>query len=186
MVFKVRGWVFSWFQAGFSWFQMGLYGYSWVQTGFYGSRLVFMIFKGSRLFLWFQVVVFWLFKVFSMVFMVSCRFFIIFQGSRLVSHGSKWVLRVIHGSRSFFYDARSVFMGPGRFLWFFTIPGWFFMVPGSFSWFLWSQVDFYRHYQVGLNPSWAPEAQSEPLRTPQKVPAWSVSWPNDLTRPCRP
>ena len=82
-------------------------------------------------------------------------------------------------------------MMPGQFSWvqvgfygFFTIPGWFFMVPGSFSWFLWFkvwlswfQVDFYRHYQVGLNPSWAPEVQSETLRTPQKVPAWLYPCP---------
>ena len=42
------------------------------------------------------------------------------------------------------------------------IPGWF---------FLW--------FQVSLYPNWAPEARSETLRTPQKVPAWSVSWPHD-------
>ena len=35
-------------------------------------------------------------------------------------------------------------------------------------WFSWFQVDFYRHkwFQVGLNPSWAPQARSETLRSP--------------------
>ena len=31
-----------------------------------------------------------------------------------------------------------------------------------------------------------PEAWSETVRTPQKVPTWSVSWPHDQARPCRP
>ena len=31
--------------------------------------------------------------------------------------------------------------------------------------------------QVRSNPSWVPEARSETLRTPQKVPAPTVSWP---------
>ena len=43
--------------------------------------------------------------------------FMVFHGSRLVLHG--WRL-VFHGSRS-------VFMVPGRFSWFFMVPGWFFM-----------------------------------------------------------
>jgi len=33
-----------------------------------------------------------------------------------------------------------------------------------------------------LDPSWAPEARSETLRTPQNVPAWTVSWPHDPAR----
>ena len=45
----------------------------------------------------------------------------------------------------------------------------------------------YSWCQVGFNPSWVPEACSEPLRTPRKVTAWSLSWPTiPPSRPCRP
>ena len=40
--------------------------------------------------------------------------------------------------------------------------------------FLWIQVSLY--------PSWAAEARSETLRTSQKVPPWSVSWPHNPAR----
>ena len=49
-------------------------------------------------------------------------------------------------------------------LWCLTIAGWF----PSFSSL---QVGFSRFF-VSFNPSWAPEAQSETLRTPKNVPAW--------------
>ena len=39
---------------------------------------------------------------------------------------------VFHGSRLVFHGSKSVFMVPGRFSWFFMVPGWFFMVPGWF------------------------------------------------------
>ena len=117
---------------GFSQFQVGFSWFSWCFFGY--SRLQFG---------------FW-----NHVF-----FYIFFQCSRLIFHGSRWVLRVIHGSRSVFIVPGWFFMVPGRFswfqagfCWFFNIPGWFFLVPGSFSWFLsfqvwfsWFQVDFYRH-----------------------------------------
>ena len=89
---------------------------------------------------------------------------------------------------------------------FFIIPGGFstvpcpcFTIPGRFSFFSRFHVFFYRSrwdfmipcwflwlLLVGLYLSWAPEARSETLRTSQKVPAWSVSWPHDPARPCRP
>ena len=75
-------------------------------------------------------------------------FFMVFQGSRLVFHGSRWLLRVIHGSRSVFIAPGRFFMVPGGFLRFFMVPGffivsvqllwvfkvsgWFFMVLGRF------------------------------------------------------
>ena len=49
-------------------------------------------------------------------------FFIVFQGSRLVFHGSRWVLMV-------FYGSRLVFIGPGQFSMFL---GGVFMAPGGF------------------------------------------------------
>ena len=42
--------------------------------------------------------------------------------------GFSWFQVGVQGSRS-------DFMAPGRFSWFFMVPGWFFMVPGRFSWF---------------------------------------------------
>ena len=143
-----------------------LRGLGWFSI-FLGQFLCFF-FQGSRLF-----------------FLVAECFFMVFQGSRLVFHSFRWVLLVIQGSRVVFHGSRWV-------LWFFKVPGWLFIVQGRFLWlqvwFSWFQVDFYRHEwsQVGLNPSWAPQARSETLRTPQKVPAWSVSWPHDPARPCRP
>ena len=59
-------------------------------------------------------------------------FFVVFQGSRLVFHGFRWVLLVIQGSRVVFHGSRWV-------LWFFEVPGGFFIVQGRF---LWLQVWF--------------------------------------------
>ena len=55
---------------------------------------------------------------YNLVFESMSVFYYFFQCSRLIFHGSRWVLRVIHGSRSVF-----------------IVPGWFFIVPGRFSWF---------------------------------------------------
>ena len=63
---------------------------------------------------------------------MSFFFLVFFQGSRLVFHGSIWVLRVIDGSRS-------VFIVPGRF---FMVPGGFFMVLGRFG---------FSRFQVGFS-----------------------------------
>ena len=86
-----------------------------------------------------------------------------------------------------------VFMVPGRFSWFQIGFSWFQVGFHGFSWFQigfsWFQVGFswfqvvfhvfmaysgvqvyfYRHYwsQVGVNPSRAPQARSETLRTPK-------------------
>ena len=51
-------------------------------------------------------------------------------------------------------------MVPGRFSWFFMVPGWFFMVPGRFSWFFMVPGWF---FMVFL----------------QNVSARTVSWPHD-------
>ena len=77
-----------------------------------------------------------------------------FHGSRLVFHGSRWVFMVFHGSRTVYHDSRLVL--------------WFSIFHVGFSWF-----------KVGVNPNCAPEAQSDMLRTPQKVPAGFVSWPHN-------
>ena len=69
---------------------------------------------------------------------------------------------IIIGSRSVFHGSRLFFMVPGESSWFIMIPGWFYGFPS---------------FQVGVNPSWAPEGRSETLGTPQKIPTWSVSWP---------
>ena len=58
-------------------------------------------------------------------------------------------------------------MVPGRFL-------WLGMGPGGFSWF---KDGFYSFSSFQVSFSW--------LRTPQKVPAWSLFWPHDPARPCR-
>ena len=52
----------------------------------------------------------------------------------MVFHGSKWVLRVIHGSRSVF-----------------IVPGHFFMMPGQFSWV---QVGSYGFSRFQVDFSW--------------------------------
>ena len=52
----------------------------------------------------------------------------VIQGSRVVFHGSRWVLW-------FPRFQVGIFIVPGRFLWFFKVPGSFFMVPSGFSWF---------------------------------------------------
>ena len=85
-----------------------------------------MVFQGSKLvFSWFL----WSFKVsgwfsrFQFVFLWFQG--LVFQGSRLVFHGSRWVLMVFHGFRL-------VFIVPGRFS---MVLGGFFMAPGGFSWF---------------------------------------------------
>ena len=69
-------------------------------------------------------------------------FFIVFQGSRLVFHGSKSVFRVIHGSRlvlRVIHGSRLVFIVPDRFFlvtggfaWFSMAPGLVFMITGGF------------------------------------------------------
>ena len=38
------------------------------------------------------------------------------------------VSMVFHGSMLVFHGSWSIFVVPGRFLWFFIAPGWFFMV----------------------------------------------------------
>ena len=73
-------------------------------------------------------------------------------------------------------------MIPCGFFWLFRVPGWLFMIPGVFIVIHGSRLVF----QVSLFLSWASEAQSETLRTPQKVPAWSVSWPHDPARQALP
>ena len=65
-------------------------------------------------------------------------------------HGSRRVLRVIHGSRSvfifpglFFMAQGGFFMVPGWFIRFFKVPGWLFMVPDArclFMFFYGSEV----------------------------------------------
>ena len=75
-----------------------------VRLVFHVSRSVFMFFKVPGWFSMFNVSFSWFQAGFS-------RFQIGFM--------------VIHGSRP-------VFMVPGWFLWFITIPGWSFMVPGVF------------------------------------------------------
>ena len=63
------------------------------------------------------------FRCFFIFFMVAhgfMSFLYFFQDSRLGFHNSRWVLRVIHGSRSVF-----------------IVPGRFFIVSSRFSWFLW-------------------------------------------------
>ena len=68
----------------------------------------------------------------------------VFQGSRLGFHGSRWVFMVIQGSRSVFmvfHGSESVFMVfkvggrffkvPGRFFMVFHDSRSFFMVPGQ-------------------------------------------------------
>ena len=46
------------------------------------------------------------------------------------------------------------------------------------KWFL---KKFEQQHPGAPNPSWAAEAQSVTLRTPQNVPAWCVSWSHDPT-----
>ena len=70
---------------------MGFYDYSRFQGGFSWLQVGFMVFQGSRL-----------------VFLVPECFFVGFQGSRLICHGS----------RSGFGGFRLVFMVLGQFLWF--------------------------------------------------------------------
>ena len=100
--------VFSWFfkvSGCFSRFQVGFEGKSWLQVGFYSYRSVFIVRGrffmdpgGFSCILWIQV-----------CFHDSKLVFIVFQGFRLVFRGSRWVLRVNHGSRL-------VFIVTGRFL----------------------------------------------------------------------
>ena len=118
-------------------------------------------------FLWFFMVlgqVLWFFKV-------PGRFF---YGFSWFEVGFSWLqvgFMVIQGSRVVFQGSGSVFMI------FYSSRSVFmvFMILGRFLWF-----------QVSLHPSWALKARSEMLTTPQKVPAWSVSWPRNPARPCRP
>ena len=56
----------------------------------------------------------------------------VFQGSGLVFHGSRWVLRVIHVSRLVCIGRGRFFMVPGGFSCFFIAPGLVFMIPGGF------------------------------------------------------
>ena len=101
----------------------------------------------------------WFFKV------PICFFFygfmsvlIVFHGSRLVFHGSKWVSIAFNGFRwatIVFHGSRLVFIVPGRFLqfqigfpwfqvdffmapstfsWLFKVLGWFFMISGGILW----------------------------------------------------
>ena len=132
-------------------------------------------------------------------FMISGWFYFVlgglscfFYGSRLVFHDFGWVFMIAYSSRSVVYDSRWVSMVVhcprsgimilGWFLgWymvqclFFMILGWFWVIHGSMCVFSWFLILFYGFswFQVGLHPSWAAEARSETLRTPQKVPAWS-------------
>ena len=70
----------------------------------------------------------------------------------------------------FFMVPGLVFKIPGGYLSSLMVPGWFFMITGGLlwlfmvpGWFLWFAL-----FQVGLNPE--PEARSETLGTPQKIP----------------
>ena len=158
---KVPGWFFMFFSR----FQVGS---SWFQVGFSWFRAVFMFFYGSQ----------WekpqryppdMYLGPKVPPAMPCRPWVPYQFS--------W--------------SRSGFMISGGFLWLFMVPGWFFIIPGGFYGYSWFHVCFslfqvlfygFSWFWVGLYPSWAPEARIDTLRTPQKVPAWSVSWPLDLAR----
>ena len=64
---------FSWFQDGFSCFQVGFHGLSWFQVGFHGFHASRLVFHG--------------FRSFFIVFMVTGWFFMVFHGSKLFFHG---------------------------------------------------------------------------------------------------
>ena len=66
----------------------------------------------------------------------------VFQGFRLVFRGSRWVLRVNHGSRSVFIVTGRFFIVSGGISGFFMAPGLVFMIPSGFL-----------SSQVGLNTS---------------------------------
>ena len=175
--FLIPGW--------FSWFQVHFHDYSWFWV----------------VFIWFQVGFSW--------FQVG---FMVIHGSMLDFHGSMWLLWFFMVLCRFFMVSVGFFMIPGGFWWFSMIPGRFFMAPVWFFMVLydfrsgfwgcrlvfminhdsrsvsWFQVGFYvfSWFKVGSYPSWAPEARSETLRTPNKVPTWSAFWPQDSARPCRP
>ena len=91
--------------------------------------------------------------------------------------GFSWFKVGFHGQGEFL----SFFMVPDVVSWFlqfsgrfFPIPGWLFIIPGSFFKIPGFFMVFPGYSLVSI---WADGQRT--FWTPQKVPAWSVSWPHD-------